>query len=114
MSFYHVQLLLDNPTTHKIFRAFASYMTIFGSKYISNDLQMTCGNLFNLPIIKVLTVYCIMYNATSIHRLSIVLTISIVILQYYLTTEPTCTTYVDPDHAHNLRLRKRKQQLNGD
>jgi hypothetical protein len=86
---------LGNETFRKCFRALVSYMGYFGSRYVGNDIQLLCGNIFDHPVVKTFTLFCIMFQATNSFDLGLTMTVVFLILQYVMSISPMCNKYID-------------------
>ena len=82
----------------KVFKAVCAYMSFFGSKYISTDISLMCGNVFDHPIVKTFTLFCIMYSSTESLQLSLIMTVCFLLLQYSFSLTSKCQIYVDKNN----------------
>lgn len=96
--------LSSEQTNRKVFKAVASYMGYFGSRFVGNDIQVLCGNLLDHPIAKTFTLFCIMFQATDNLNLAIFMTVVFLILQYFMSITPACNRYIDKTAAKNINI----------
>lgn len=86
----------------KAFKALCAYMSFFGSRYISTDIGLMCGNILDHPIVKTFTLFCIMYSATETLETSLIMTILFLLVQYSFSLTKNCKIYIDksnPQHT---------------
>lgn len=86
----------------KAFKAFATYMGYFGAKYVGNDIQVLCGNIFDHAIVKSFTLFCIMFQATDNLRIALGMTAFLLTCQFIISLSPVCGKYVDKTFAKNV------------
>jgi hypothetical protein len=67
-------IMLFNSPIHVCFKGIMAYFIFFGTKYIGNDIQNYCGNVMDKTIVKIFTLFCIMYQATGNFKLALFLT----------------------------------------
>lgn len=96
--------LSSEELNKKIFKAVVSYMGYFGSRFVGNDVQVLCGNLFDHPIVKTFTMFCIMFQATENFNLAVMLTLAALIMQYLMSILPACNKYIDKTAAKNVNI----------
>lgn len=96
--------MTSDQTNRKVFKAVASYMGYFGSRFVGNDIQVLCGNLLDHPIAKTFTLFCIMFQSTDSLNLSIFMTVLFLILQYFMSVSPACNRYIDKTSAKNINI----------
>ncbi len=89
-------------TRARLVKGFITYMGYFGAKYVGNDIQVLCGNIFDHAAVKTFTLFCIMYQATDRLHLSLILTTFFMTFQYVLSLTTTCSKYVDKTGARNI------------
>ena len=89
-------------TERKVVKAFATYMGYFGAKYVGNDIQVLCGNIFDHPAVKTLTLFCIMFQATDNVRIALSVTMVLLCFQYVISLAPTCGKYLDKTVAKRV------------
>ena len=80
----------------KVIKSIVTYMAYFGSRYVGNDIQLLCGNIFDRAFVKTLTLFCIMFQATDNLELAIIMTLIFLVAQYLMSLSPVCTKYIDP------------------
>jgi hypothetical protein len=79
----------------KVAKGFATYMGYFGSRYVGNDIQVLCGNIFDHELVKTVTLFCIMFQATDNVRIALWLTFALSVIKWVMTEWPVCDRYVD-------------------
>ena len=74
----------------KEIKAFAIYMTYFGTKYISEDIHKMCDHVLDNPYAKTLTMISIMYLVFEKWDLSIIASLVMTSVQMLLTRIVPC------------------------
>jgi len=79
-----------------MFKALATYMGYFGSRFVGNDIQLICGNLLDTTIGKTFTLFCIMMQATTYNwQIALLMTLVFLVVQYFSSTLSECRPYRD-------------------
>ncbi len=79
----------------RLIKGFVTYMGYFGAKYVGNDIQVLCGNIFDHAVVKTFTLFCIMYQATDRVHLALLMTVFFMTFQFILSMTTTCNKYID-------------------
>jgi len=79
----------------KFAKGVAAYMGYFGSRYVGNDIQVLCGNIFDHELVKTFTLFCIMFQVTDNVRIALWLTFALSVIKGIMTVWPVCDRYVD-------------------
>lgn len=79
----------------RVAKAFVTYMGYFGSRYVGNDIQLLCGNILDHALVKSITLFCIMFQATDNIKIALSMTAFFLTVQFLLSLSPTCNKYVD-------------------
>lgn len=85
--------------------AIVAYVSYFGSRFVGNDLQVLCGNVFDHPIAKTFTLFCIMYQASKSVKVATVMTTFFLFFQFILSRNRDCSPYRDKTSAQSLDTR---------
>jgi hypothetical protein len=73
--------------------ALVTYTNFFLSRYVSQDIAMLCGSVFDTPGFKTLTLFGIMYGATRNIRLATIFTVVLLILNLFMANNKQCHPY---------------------
>jgi hypothetical protein len=87
-------------------------MGYFGSRFVANDIQALCGNLFDNPLVKTFTLFCIMYQAIDNLQMSVTMTLVFLCVQYFASTLTVCSKkYIDKTHPENQSIVQNKAKV---
>jgi hypothetical protein len=87
--------------------AVVAYISFFGSRFVGNDIAVTCGSLIDHPIAKTITLFAIMYQAARDVRAALVATAFFLVLQYLASRMSACHPYKDKPSAPDVDVRGR-------
>jgi hypothetical protein len=89
----------------KFINAAVAYFAFFGSRFVGNDIQVTCGSLLDTPLLKTVTLLAIMFQATQDLKAAIVCTGAVMVAHYLASTFPQCGPYKDKVSAKHVDIR---------
>jgi hypothetical protein len=78
------------------------YNSFFLSRYVGNDIQNLCGNMFDRPLPKTLILFVVMYTGSRNVAVSIVLTILLIGVQYVMTNKEECKPYKERNYKSSI------------
>lgn len=87
------------PLSGKYADALVAYVAYFGSRYVGNDIQVLCGNIFDHPLVKTFTLFCIMYQAAKDVKIALAMTVVFLVFQFILSRTKKCAPYADKTNA---------------
>src|SRR6478609_2261672 len=87
--------------------AVVAYISFFGSRFVGNDMQVTCGSLLDHPVAKTVTLFAIMYQASRDVQTAVVATAFFLLLQYLASRASACRPYKDKPSAPEVDVRGR-------
>lgn len=84
--------IMFSQQSHLLFfrKAIVTYMVMFGTRYISSDIKMYCGDLMDNYIVKIFTLFCIMYQSTKSFEAAVVMTLFFTVFHMYHSSIPGC------------------------
>lgn len=101
-----MESLFSSVNSPKYTKTVVTYMAYFGSRYVGNDIQVLCGNIFDHPYVKTFTLFCIMYQASDNLNIATTMTLFFLTIQYFLSNVSTCKPYVDTTSSKNVETKK--------
>jgi len=100
------QLIPQGILEHKRYmKAMFTYFGFFASRYVGNDIQVSCGNLLDTPIVKTFTLWCLMYQASDDFHVATIMTCAFLLLQYVMSNSDSCKAYVDKTSSSQLNTK---------
>jgi hypothetical protein len=89
----------------KYVNAAVTYLAFFGSRFVGNDVQVSCGALLDTPIAKTVTLVAVMYQATQDWRAAFIAAAAVMVIQYVASLTPWCGPYKDKMSAKHVDIR---------
>ena len=87
----------------RFFQTVIAYMAYFGSRYVGNDIQVLCGNIFDNAYVKTFTLFCIMMQAAEANvTIALIMTICFLFAQYLMSRSAKCRPYADKTIAKKI------------
>ena len=71
------------------------YFNFFLSRYVGNDVQYLCGNMFDTPVAKTVILFAIMYSGSRDVKVALVMTAVCLTFQYVMSRCVQCAPYVE-------------------
>lgn len=85
-----IELFFADPHIKGSTKALISYLTFFGTKYISQDIAHSCGNLFDSPPAKFITLFAIFYQATDKISKALIFATIVTVFHNYMKRSVKC------------------------
>jgi hypothetical protein len=106
MSLSTLDNLLDKvglpPWDDKYLNAFNIYVVFFLGRYVSEDIKLLCGNIFDTPVAKTGILFVVLYNACRNARVALFWTIIFLVLQWIMSRYAKCQPYKDKGPKDDL------------
>lgn len=78
------------------------YTNFFLARYVAADIGLLCGNIFDSPGFKTLTLWMVIFGATRNIRLTTLFTVSLLSLNLMMARVSKCGPYVEKDQTEYI------------
>lgn len=90
------------PWDERYVNAFNIYVVFFLGRYVSEDIKLICGSLFDHPVAKTLILFVVLFNVSKSAPISTFWTVIFLTLQWLMSRYSKCKPYIDKGPKDDL------------